>query len=116
MRKKRDIALVKFIKNIFEVPDSYRNLVNCFGKSDAFIAIILFLLYGMAMALSGILVNYVSSNQITYIGGLTNLIFVGIVLFTLKIRKQGLDTIGLRKGNKTFIDNGNYTISYFVFL
>lgn len=99
MRKKRDIALVKFMNRIFEVPDSYRNLVNSFGKSDAFIAIILFLLYCMDMALSGILVNYVSSNQITYIGGLTNLVFVGIVLFTLKIRRQGLDTIGLRKGN-----------------
>lgn len=99
MRKKRDIALVKFIKSIFEVPDSYRNLVNSFGKADAFMAIVLFLLYCIDMALSGILVNYVSANQITYIGGLTNLAFVGIVLFTLKIRKQGLYTIGLRKGN-----------------
>lgn len=63
------------MKKIFEVPDSYRNLVNSFGKLDAFIAIILFLLYGMDVALSGMLANYVSSNQITYIGGLTNLIF-----------------------------------------
>ena len=88
-----------FLKNIFEVPDSYRKLLNSFGKADAIIAIILFLLYCMSMALSGILVNYVSANQITYIGSLTNLIFVGIVLLTLKIKKQGLDTIGLRKGN-----------------
>lgn len=47
MRKKRDIVFVKFIKNIFEVPESYSNLVNSFGQSDAFIAIILFLLYCM---------------------------------------------------------------------
>ena len=88
-----------FLKNIFEVPDSYRKLLNNYGKAAAFIAIILFLLYCMSMVLSGILVNYVSANQITYIGSLTNLIFVGIVLLTLKIKKQGLDTIGLRKGN-----------------
>lgn len=88
-----------FLKNIFEVPDSYRKLLNSYGKADAFIAIILFLFYCMSMALSGILVNYVSANQITYIGGLTNLMFVGIVLLTLRIKKQGLDTIGLRKGN-----------------
>ena len=90
---------MKFLKNIFEVPDSYRNLVNSYEKADAFIAIVLFVLYCMDMALSGILVNYVSANQITYIGGLTNLVFVGIVLLILKIRKQGIETIGLRKGN-----------------
>ena len=95
--KKKSIA--KFLKNLFEVPDSYRNLVNRFGKADAFIAIVLFALYCIDMAVSGILVNYVSTNQITYIGGLTNLVFVGIVLLTLKIRRQGIETIGLRKGN-----------------
>ena len=87
------------MKNMFEVPDSYRNLVNSFGKTDAFIAIVLFGLYCIDMALSGILVNYVSADQITYIGGLTNLVFVGIVILILKIRKQGIETIGLQKGN-----------------
>lgn len=115
MRIKRDNALVIFMNRIFEVPDSYRNLVNGFGKSDAFIAIILFLLYCMDMVLSGILVNYVSANQITYIGGLTNLIFVGIVLITLKIRKQGLDTIGLRKGNIKLSLIMGITLSAFLF-
>ena len=47
---------------MFEVPDSYRNLVNSFGKTDAFIAIVLFGLYCIDMALSGILVNYVSAD------------------------------------------------------
>lgn len=51
------------------------------------------------MALSGKIVPYVSNYQITCIGGITNLVFVGIVLLILKIRKQGLETIGLRKGN-----------------
>lgn len=95
---KKDNTLI-ILKNIFAVPDSYRNLVNTFGKADANIAIVLFLLYCVAMALSGILVNYVSANQITYIGGLTNLVFVGIVLLAIKIRKQRIETIGLRKGN-----------------
>lgn len=96
---KRDITFVKLLKKIFEVPDSYRKLVHGFGKADAFIAIVLFALYCFDMALSGILINYVSADQITYIGGLTNLVFVGIVLLTLKIRKQGIETIGLRRGN-----------------
>lgn len=87
------------LKKIFEVPDSYRSLVNSFEKVDAFIAIVIFALYCIDMALSGILANYISDNEITYIGGVTNLVFVGIVLFILKIRKQGLETIGLRKGN-----------------
>lgn len=98
-KNKRDIIIVKMIKNIFAVPDSYCNLVNRFGKVDAFIAMVLFILYCVAMAFLGIVVNYVSANQITYIGGVTNLVFVGIVLLTLKIRKQGIETIGLRKGN-----------------
>lgn len=41
MRIKRDNALVTFMNRIFEVPDSYRNLVSSFGKSDAFIASVL---------------------------------------------------------------------------
>lgn len=90
---------MKLLRKIFEVPDSYRNLVNSFGKEEAFIAIVLFALYCMDMALSGILVNYVSGNQITYIGGVTNLVFIGIVLLILKVRKQGIETIGLSKGN-----------------
>ena len=96
----KKIALVAFLKKIFEVPDSYRNLVNRFGKVDAFLAIVLFVAYCIAMAFSGMLVNCVSSEQITYIGGLTNLAFVGIVFVILKIRKQGMDTIGLCKGNR----------------
>lgn len=90
---------MKLLRKIFEVPDSYRKMVNSYGKSDAFIAVVLFALYCMDMALSGILVNYVSGNQITYIGGVTNLAFVGIVLLILKVRKQGIETIGLSKGN-----------------
>lgn len=96
---KRNTALVNFFRNIFEVPDSYKNLVNSFEKVDAFIAVLIFILYCIAMALSGILVTHVSTNQITCIGGLINLVFVGIVLLFLKIRKQGIETIGLRKGN-----------------
>lgn len=92
-------TFVAMIKTIFEVPDSYRNQVKHLGKIDALLAMILFLLYCVDMALVGILSQYVSVSQITYIGGLTNLLFVGIVLLMLKVRKQGLDTIGLRKGN-----------------
>lgn len=51
---------------MFEVPDSYRDLVNSFEKADAFIAIIIFALYCIAMALSGMLVSYASTGQITY--------------------------------------------------
>ena len=58
----------KLLKNLFEVPDSYRNLVKRFGKADAFIAIVLFALYCIDMAVSGILVNYVSANQIFIVG------------------------------------------------
>lgn len=92
-------ALTAFLKKVFEVPDSYRKRVNRFGKADAFLAIALFVSYCIAMAFSGILVSCVSSDLITHIGSLINLAFVGIVLVILKIRKQGLDTIGLCKGN-----------------
>lgn len=96
--RKGTLTLVKFFKNLFEVPESYRTLVNRFEKKDTVLAIIIFVLYGIYLALSGILVFYVSPTQITYIGGLANLIFVGIVLFILKIRNQGIETIGLHNG------------------
>lgn len=90
---------MKVMKKIFEVPVSYQNMVNRFGKTDALFAFVLFNLYIIAMALSGLLINHVSVNQITYIGVLMNLFFVGIVLVILRIRKQGIETIGLCKGN-----------------
>lgn len=96
---KRDNALVVFFKKVLKVPESYRVLVVNFGKLDAFMATLLFIFYCISMVLIGLLVGCVSSTQIIYIGGLNNLVFVGIVFVFLKFRKQGIDTIGLRKGN-----------------
>ena len=53
-------AFVAISKTIFKVPDSYCNQVKQFGKIDALLAMILFLLYCVDMALAGILSQYVS--------------------------------------------------------
>ena len=58
------------MKKLFDVPDSYKEHIAMFDIIDAFLAL-------------GIIVAY----------------FVVLVLLCLKIRHQGIETIGLKEGN-----------------
>ena len=90
---------IYMIKKIFNAPVSYKERISKFEKIDTFIALLIILLYFFAVGISGIIVRYVSQNQITLIGGLINLTFVGIVLLVIKVRHQTIASIGLREGN-----------------
>ena len=70
-----------------------------YSMVDAALAMGLFFLYCLAMLFCGTIVNLVSGFAITVIGGVINLCFVGMVFGVLRLRKQGFETIGLKKGN-----------------
>lgn len=70
-----------------------------YSMVDAALAMGLFFLYCLAMFFCGTIVNLVSGFAITVIGGVINLCFVGMVFGVLRLRKQGFETIGLKKGN-----------------
>ena len=87
------------IKKKIGLPTSYRERIQIFEKIDAIIALCVIGGYFLAMYISGMIVNYVSQNQITFIGGFINIFFVGIVIVLVKKRGYGLDSIGLKEGN-----------------
>lgn len=59
----------------------------------------LFILYCGEMAVSGFLNEYLTILESTVSGIIINSCFVGIVLLFLMIKKQGIETVGLKKGN-----------------
>lgn len=81
------------------VPDSYKHVISKYSRLDAFFAFLLFILYTAALFCTGFIFNYVSKLQITFFGMFINLLFSGIVILFVLIRKQGLDTLGITKGN-----------------
>ncbi|MGN0666646.1 MAG: CPBP family intramembrane glutamic endopeptidase [Huintestinicola sp.] len=87
------------IRLFFRIPDSYIQKIKNYSIIDAAMALGLFFLYCIAMVFCGLIVNSVSKFAITVIGGVINLGFVGMVLGLLFLRKQGIDTIGLKNGN-----------------
>lgn len=87
------------IKSFFSIPDSYIHKIENYSMIDAVMATGLFLLYCLAMIFSGLIVKLVSGLAITVIGGIINLCFVCIVFGLLILRKQGIETIGLKNGN-----------------
>lgn len=90
---------VKKIKSIFSVPDSYIHKIENYSMVDAAMAVGLFFLYCLAMIFSGLIVNFVSNFAMTVIGGVINICFVWVVIGLLFLRKQGIETIGLKSGN-----------------
>lgn len=86
-------------RKIIFVPVSYRERIARLDKKDALLALTVIAAYFVAMAISGMIVAYVSQLQMTLIGGGINLLFVILVLVLLKIRKQGIESIGLKEGN-----------------
>lgn len=89
------------VKKIFRIPVSYTEQIRKFDKTDSFLSLSVILLYCLAMGLSGIIVQHVSQNVYTLslVGGFLNMLFVGIVMLLLKSRHQGIETIGLLRGN-----------------
>ena len=89
------------MKKLFDVPDSYKEHITKFDSSDGFLALGIIVTYFVVMTISGIIVQYISQLQITIIGGGINVFFVVLVLLCLKMRHQGIETIGLKEGNIT---------------
>ena len=90
---------MKKIRKIFEVPVSYIQSVRHYSVKDAAMAMGLFILYCAAMAVSGLFNQYLTVLEKTVSGTIINSCFVGIVLLFLVIKKQGIETVGLKKGN-----------------
>ena len=87
------------MKKLFDVPDSYKEHITKFDSSDGFLALGIIVTYFVVMTISGIIVQYISQLQITIIGGGIKVFFVVLVLLCLKMRHQGIETIGLKEGN-----------------
>ncbi len=87
------------MKTVLKIPDSYVDKVKKYCMVDFLLAILLFFMYCLAMVISGVINKYVSNFEITVIGGVVNICFVLIVFAFLSVRKQGIDTIGLKAGN-----------------
>ena len=96
---KEAIEMKQISRKIMIVPASYRERIAQFDKKDALLALTVITAYFLVMAISGMIVTYVSQLQMTFIGGGINLLFVVLVLVLLKIRKQGIESIGFKEGN-----------------
>lgn len=90
---------MKKIRKIFEVPESYIQSVKHYSIKDTAMAMGLFILYCGSMVVSGLVNKYLTDLEKTVSGAIINSCFVGVVLLFLVIKKQGVETVGLRKGN-----------------
>ena len=86
-------------RKIFEVPESYIQSVKYYSIKDTAMAMGLFILYCGAMVVSGLVNKYLTDLEKTVSGVIINSCFVGVVLLFLVIKKQGAETVGLKKGN-----------------
>ena len=90
---------MKKIRKIFEVPESYMQSVKHYSIKDTAMAMGLFILYCGALAVSGLVNKYLTDLEKTVSGIIINSCFVGVVLLFLVIKKQGVETVGMKKGN-----------------
>ncbi|MCM1263626.1 MAG: CPBP family intramembrane metalloprotease [Butyrivibrio sp.] len=90
---------MKKIKKLFEVPESYIKSVKYYSIKDTAMAIGLFILYCGTLAASGLVNKYLTDIEKTVSGIIINSCFAGVVLLFLVIKKQGVETVGLKKGN-----------------
>lgn len=86
-------------KRLFEVPNSYISLVRNYSAKDTVMAIGLFALYCATMGIMGLVNQYLSDLERTIWGGILNLCFAGVTLLLAAVKKQGAETVGLKKGN-----------------
>lgn len=90
---------MKKTKKLFEVSSSYISLVRNYSVKDTVMAIGLFILCGTVMAIMGLVNQYLSDLERTILGGIINLCLVGVTLLLVAVKKQGIETVGLKKGN-----------------
>ena len=90
---------MRMIRCLFKIPDTYMRSVKDYSGKDTAMAAVLFVLYCIAMVVSGIVANYLSGFYLTIFGGILNLFFVGVVFLFLILNKQGTETVGLKNGN-----------------
>lgn len=90
---------MKIIRKMFEILESYIQSVKHYSIKDTAMAMGLFILYCGEMAVSGFLNEHLTILESTVSGIIINSCFVGIVLLFLMIKKQGIETVGLKKGN-----------------
>ena len=88
------------MKNFFRNDKTYNNNLNGYTTKDGLLALCLFgifiFMYSM-LAILDIKVELIKDN-IIIIGSIFNCLLVLITMLFIKLRKQGLDTIGLYKG------------------
>lgn len=90
---------MKIIRKIFEVPESYIQSIKHYSIKDTAMAMGLFILYCGVMAVSGFFNEYLTILERTVSGIIINFCFVGVVLLILVVKKHGIETVGLKKGN-----------------
>ena len=104
--------MLKLIKS----NDEYNNNLGKYDKTDGVLAVILFLIVIFMYALLGFLYKNVSivKNCIGLFGCCFNLFLVIICFIFLKVRRQGLDTIGLKgRWKLSIIIGGCLSLFYF---
>ncbi len=90
---------MKIIRKLLEVPASSMQSVRDYSRRDAAMAMGLFILYCGAMVAAGLLNGHLTALGMTVSGTIINSCFVGVVLLFLAGKKQGIETVGLKKGN-----------------
>lgn len=90
---------MKKTEKVFKIPKSYIQSVKHYSINDTMMALGLFVLYCGEMAVSGLVNKYLSTLERTVSGIIINSCFVGVVLLFLVVKKQGIKTVGLKKGN-----------------
>ena len=104
--------MIKVIKSNNEYNDNLKK----YGKKDGMLAILLFVIIIIMYALLGILYknNSFIKDNIKIIGCLFNLLLIIITVLFVKLRKQGLDTIGLKgRWKLSIILGGILSLFYF---
>ena len=104
--------MIKVIKSNNEYNDNLKK----YGKKDGMFAILLFAIVIIMYALLGILYknNSFIKDNIKIIGCLFNLLLIIITILFVKLRKQGLDTIGLKgRWKLSIILGGLLSLFYF---
>lgn len=108
---------MKIIREMFEVPESYIQSVKHYSIKDTGMAMGLFILYCGAMVVSGFLSEYLTILERTFSGIIINSCFVGVVLLFLAVKKQGVETVGLKKRKyKAVTDTGDRACCNSLFL
>ena len=104
--------MIKVIKSNNEYNDNLKK----YGKKDGMLAILLFAIIIIMYALLGILYrnNSFIKDNIKIMGCLLNLLLIIITILFVKLRKQGLDTIGLKgRWKLSIILGGLLSLFYF---